>query len=114
MEKKLSQESIRHLDETVQRFASAWEDLKQSWQRVDNPAELDRAFYGFVDVWLATDRVVDRETHAHSLEYWNDPDLEVVRQLINPLQMRLAKIDDGERKRTGIAKLRQTLQALEF
>ena len=62
----------------------------------------------------ATDRAVDRETHAHSLEYWNDPDLENVRQAITPLQVRLSKMDDAKRKQQGIEKLLQTLQAMEF
>lgn len=114
MEKKLSADSITRIDEAVQRFVTAWEELKRTWNHLDTPEALDRAFYGFVDVWLATDRVVDRETHAHSLEYWNDPDLEIVRQAINPLQVRLSKIDDQERKRRGVERLQHTLQTMQF
>ncbi len=114
MEKKLSQDSIGRIDDAIQRFVTTWNDLKQAWAHVDTPPALDKAFYDFVDVWLATDRTVDRETHAHSLEYWSDPDLENVRQVITPLQVRLSKIDDPKRKQQGIEKLRQTLQAMEF
>ena len=114
MEKKLSQDSIGRIDNAIQRFVTAWNDLKRAWAHVDTPPALDKAFYDFVDVWLATDRAVDRETHAHSLEYWNDPDLENVRQAITPLQVRLSKIDDPKRKQQGVEKLRQTLQAMEF
>lgn len=114
MEKKLSTESIGRIDAAVRRFVTAWEDLKQSWDHLDTPRALDEAFYKFVDVWLATDRTVDGETHAHTLEYWKDPELEAVRQEITPLQVRLSKIDDPERKRQGIERLRQTLQSLEL
>ncbi|MBI2998630.1 MAG: hypothetical protein HYY46_09285 [Deltaproteobacteria bacterium] len=114
MEKKLSQDSIGRIDEAIQRFVAAWNDLKRIWANVDMPPALDKAFYDFVEVWLATDRAVDRETHAHSLEYWDDPDLEKVRQAIMPLQVRLSKIDDPRRKQQGIEKLLQHLQAIEF
>ncbi len=72
MEKKLSSNSIGRIDEAIQRFVTAWEDLKRTWDHLDTPQALDKAFYDFVDIWLATDRAVDRETHA--LEYWNDPE----------------------------------------
>ncbi len=114
MGKKLSQDSIGRIDGAIQRFVTAWNDLKRAWAQLDTPHALDKAFYEFVDVWLATDRTVDQETHAHTLEYWNDPDLETVRQTITPLQVRLSKIDDPNRKQQGIEKLRQTLQAMEF
>lgn len=114
MEKKLSTESIDRIDAVIQRFVEAWNDLKRAWEQLDTPQALDHAFYEFVDVWLTTDRTVDAETHAHTLEYWKDPDLETVRHAITPVQVRLSKIDDPERKRLGIERLRQTLQAMEF
>ncbi len=67
-----------------------------------------------MEVWLETDRTVDRETHAHTLEYWKDPDLETIRQAITPLQVRLSKIDDPERKRWGVERVPHMLQAMEF
>lgn len=114
MEKKLSQDSIGRIDGVIQRFVGSWNDLKQAWDQVDSPQALDKAFYEFVEVWLATDRIVDQETHAHSLEYWNDPDLERVRQAITPLQMRLSRLDDPERKRRGVERLQNVLQTMEF
>jgi hypothetical protein len=114
MEKKLSAQSIARIDETIRRFVAAWENLKATWERVDTPEDMDKAFYEFVDIWLATDRSVDQETHAHSLEYWKDPELETVRQAIIPLQVRLGKIDDPERKRQGIARLQQALEDMSF
>ena len=114
MEKKLSQDSIGHIDGVIQRFVGSWNDLKRAWDQLDTPQALDKAFYEFVEVWLETDRTVDRETHAHTLEYWKDPDLEVVRQAIVPLQLRLSKLDDPHRKQRGVKRLQNMLQAMEF
>ena|SRR3990172_6277534 len=114
MERKLSEQSISAIDKTIEGLSEAWESLKNAWENSDEGRLLDAAFYKFVDVWLAADRTIDEETHAHSLEYWKDPDLEAVRQAIVPLQVRLAKVEDTEQKRLGIERLVKTLQAMEF
>jgi len=114
MEKKLSAQSLSVIDKTIRDLIEAWHSLKNTWESSDDVRPLDAAFYKFVDVWLAADRTIDDQTHAHSLEYWKDPDLEVVRQRIVPLQVRLAKVEDAERKRVGIERLVKALQTIEF
>lgn len=114
MEKKLSAQSLSTIDKTIQELNEAWHTLKKTWEGSGDARTLDAAFYKFVDVWLAADRTIDDQTHAHSLEYWKDPDLEAVRQAIVPLQVRLAKVEDAERKRLGIEHLVKTLQAVDF
>ena len=114
MEKKLSKGSISAIDKAIQELNEAWHSLKNTWESSVDTRTLEVTFYKFVDVWLAADRAIDDQTHAHALEYWKDPDLEMVRQAIVPLQVRLAKVEDTEQKRLGIERLVKTLQAMEF
>jgi len=113
MRKKLSTESIQLIDEALVTLAQTWGELKATWATCNESHELDRAFYRFVDIWLATDHTVDEVTQAHSLQHWQDPELAPLRKAMGEIQVKLAKIDDTALKQRGVEQLQSMLRGFE-
>jgi len=109
MIKKISEEIISSINEAIKNHEIAWENLKKTWGSCEKVEDLDKAFYDYIEAWLKLDSAVDDNLHAHTLPFWEDPDLGGIIERSRKIQMKLSKIG-GKKK---LKKIREAEEKLE-
>lgn len=95
---RVSRKTFEEIEKALDRHREARRRFREERERGLSRAELDAAFYKYIQEWLSLDDFVDGRLNAHTIRPWMDPDLQPIRDGALTIETKLTKLEDRNEK----------------